>query len=123
MKVILDTNFMLIPSQFGVDIFSEIDKKVIEKYEIFVLDKTVYELEKIVKEQKGKHKEAAKIALQFLDRVNVLEGGEGYVDDVIAEIADEHVIVCTQDKELKKRVKEKGARVLTMRQKKYLDFD
>ena len=43
-KIILDTNFLLIPAQFKVDIFDEIDRIMIEKYQLFVLDKTIDEL-------------------------------------------------------------------------------
>ena len=49
--VLLDTNFLLIPAQFKVDIFSEIDRICTFQYEIAVLDKTIDELNKIIKEQ------------------------------------------------------------------------
>jgi len=37
-------------------------------------------------------------------------------------LADENLIVATQDQVLKKRVKKKGAKLIVMKQKKYLDF-
>ena len=43
-QVILDTNFLLIPSQFGVDVFSEIERLVHERHEVCVLDKSLDEL-------------------------------------------------------------------------------
>jgi len=48
-KIILDTNFLLIPAQFKVDIFSEIDRICSFTYSLFVLDKSVEELKKISK--------------------------------------------------------------------------
>ena len=65
-KILLDTNFLLIPSQFKVDIFSELERICIFNYKLYVLDKTVDELKYIIEKQKGKHKEAAKIGLQLL---------------------------------------------------------
>ena len=54
-KILLDTNFLLIPYQFKIDIFTQIDKISMFKYGIFALDKTLEELKKIVNEQKGKN--------------------------------------------------------------------
>ena len=65
-KIILDTNFLLIPSQSKVDIFAEIDKICMFKYELCIVDKTIDELNNIIEKQKGKHKAAAKLALQLI---------------------------------------------------------
>ena len=65
-KVLLDTNFLLIPANFRVDIFSEIDRICDFKYQIVVLDKTIDELNKIIEKQKGKHKQAAGLGLKLL---------------------------------------------------------
>ncbi len=122
MKILLDTNFLLIPAIFKVDIFEEIKRIVNEPYKLYILDKTIDELKKIVKEQKGKHKEAAKIALQFVKQksLNTIKNStKDSVDDIIVDIADDYV-VATQDKELKKRLKEKNIRIITLRAKKYL---
>ena len=53
-KIILDTNFLLIPSQFNVDIFTEIDRICLFKYKLCVLDETINELNSIIEKQKGK---------------------------------------------------------------------
>jgi hypothetical protein len=123
-KVIIDTNFLLIPYQFKVDIFSEIRRICNVKYDVFVLDKTVGELERIIGKQGGKHREAAKLALGLLKSkgVKVIETREDkVVDDIIVELANrkEH-IVATQDKGLKRRLKTKGIPVITLRQRQYL---
>ena len=65
-KIILDTNFLLVPFQFNVDIFSEIERICDFQYSIFILDTTVDELKKVMAEQKGKHKEQAKAALSLI---------------------------------------------------------
>jgi len=120
MRVIIDTNFLLIPAQFRVNIFEEIERIKTEPVDLVVLDTSLDELRKIIREQRGKDKEAAKLALQLIEgRARILES-EGNVDDAIVELADKDTIVCTQDRELKKRVQEKGAKVYNLRQKKYL---
>ena len=121
-KIILDTNFLLIPYQFKVDIFSEIDRIILEKYQLYILDKTLDELEKIVKdkEQKGKNKLAAKLALLLVKAKDVKiikTKKDKLVDDLIVELADKDTIVCTQDTELKKRL---PCKIITLRQKKKL---
>ena len=44
-QVILDTNFLAVPAQFGVDIFSEIERVVERRVEFVLLESTVKEIE------------------------------------------------------------------------------
>jgi uncharacterized protein len=120
MKIILDTNFLMAVAQFKVDIFSEIERTADFKYEIYVLDKTIDELNNIVKKQKGKHKMAAKLALQLLKAKDVkqIETGIGKTDDLIVENADKNTAVATQDIELRRRLRLKKAKLIGIRQKK-----
>jgi len=121
-KILLDTNFLLAVHQFKVDIFSEIYKEMRFKYKLFVLDRSIEELKKIVENQKGKSKEAAKIALKLviIKDVEVVKTiNDESVDDAIVKLAEkESFIVATQDKELKKRLKEKKVAIIILRQKK-----
>tara|TARA_B100002003_G_C14026839_1_gene495062 strand:- start:54 stop:434 length:381 start_codon:yes stop_codon:yes gene_type:complete len=121
-KIILDTNFLLIPTQFNVDIFSEIDRICTFKYKLYIVDKTIDELKKIIEEQKGKHKFAAKIALQLVKKkgIGIIKTKKGYVDDLILDLLDENHILATQDVLLKKRAVKKGIRTISMRSRKYL---
>ncbi|MBT3304500.1 DNA-binding protein [Candidatus Woesearchaeota archaeon] len=120
-KVIIDTNFLLIPAQFKIDIFSEIKRIMQHPYELFILDKTIMELNKIIEEQKGKDKVAAKLALQLIEgKVNLIKTDAGLVDDLIVELADENTFVCTQDMVLKQRLKAKKIAIICMRQQQYL---
>lgn len=120
MKIILDTNFLLIPAQFKVDIFSEIQRIADFKYQLYVLDKTIDELKKIIKEQRGKHKAAAKLALALVKnkKVKTLKTtGDKYVDDLLVEQSKKGAIIATQDLGLKRRLKKP---YIFLRQKKYL---
>lgn len=125
--VILDTNFLMIPGEKGVDIFSEIENIVNEPHEICVIDKSVEELQKIV-EKTGKKKEGfnAKLAIILLKQKNLKilsSSSEEYADIAILRHAEKHpdsVIVATQDKNLRDKLKNISARVIMLRQEKYL---
>ncbi len=123
-KILLDTNFLMICFQFRVDIFTELDRVCNFDFKLFVLDKTIEELEKIVGEQKGKNKEAAKIALKLIaiKKINIIKTKSNRkTDDVIRDIAaKDNYIVATQDKDLKRRLINQGASVIVLRQKKVL---
>ena len=122
-KILLDTNFLLIPTQFNVDIFSEIDRIILENYKLYILDKSIDELKKIIadKKQKLKNKKAAKLALQLIKakNLNIIKTKQDKpVDDIIADLKG--YIIATQDTELKKRLKAKKVKIITLRAKKKL---
>ena len=118
-KIILDTNFLLIPFQFKVDIFPEIKRICDFKYSIYILDKTIDELNKIIEEQKGKNKQSAKLALKLIKvkKIKKIKTQEGKVDDLLLE---QDAIIATQDINLIKRLKNKKKKIIQLRQKKYL---
>jgi len=123
-KILLDTNFLLIPYQFKVDIFTQIDKISTFKYELFILDKTLDELKKIVEEQKGKNRDAAKIAFKLIaiKKIKVIKTESNQkTDDIILDIASKHgYIVATQDKDLKRKLVNQECKVIILKQKKIL---
>ena len=124
-RVILDTNFLMIPSIFKVDIFSEIKRIFYEKYQLFIIDKTIDELNKIIDEQKGKHKDAAKMGLQFIKKMDIktIKSKTNInVDNTLIEITGENDVVATQDKALKDKLLDKGVGIIVLRKKKYLNM-
>ena len=124
-KILLDTNFLLIPGKYKVDIFEELKRLLNDSYELYVLDKTLEELENLKEKLKGQDKEALNIAIQFLKEkdLKIISVQAGiYVDDLILDLADQEYIICTQDKELKERLKQKNIKIITMRQKSHLEF-
>ena len=113
MKFLLDTNFLVIPGLFRIDVFRELEK--FGKPELYTLDLVVKELETI----RSKH---SKLGLELLKKhkVRVLSSELSNADKEIIRIAPEGFVVCTQDKGLIEKLKKKGAKVITLRQKKYL---
>ena len=121
-KIIIDTNFLLIPYQFKVDIFSEIRRICDFNYEICIIDETIDELRKIMM-MPGRDKLGAVLALQLLPHHKVkkiLTKKDKSVDDLIVDTAGKDTLVATQDAELKRRLKKNKIRLIVMRQKKYL---
>jgi rRNA-processing protein FCF1 len=118
-KIILDTNFLLIPAQFRVDIFREIERICDFPYQIQILDKTIDELNNIILKQKGKHKSAAKLALSIVKakdlKMKTINSSKP-VDEILVELSNKGYIIATSDKEVKQRAR----RYITLKQKKYL---
>ncbi|VVB96798.1 Ribonuclease VapC9 [uncultured archaeon] len=119
-KVIIDTNGLMIPGQFGVDIFSELKRLGFDS--CIIPRASVRELEKISSQGHGKDKVAAKIALSLLERCTIIEK-EGCADDIIAEMAIDKEAAClTNDIELKKRLCSKGVTIIHLREKTRLSI-
>jgi rRNA-processing protein FCF1 len=123
-RVIIDTNFLLIPGQFRVDIFSEIERLMNEPFEMCVVDKSVGELNKLAAAGKETDKFAAKLALVLIIQKNLKTlhsfGSKKSADDIIVKEAGKNTLVATQDKALRERLRMRGARIIGLRQQKYL---
>ncbi|HEY6585926.1 MAG TPA: DNA-binding protein [Candidatus Methanoperedens sp.] len=119
-KVIIDTNGLMIPGQFGIDIFSELEQLGFFSY--IVPSASVKELEKIVSTGRGKDRTAAKIALSLLDRCTIIDKN-GYADDIIIDLAvGMDAAVLTNDIELKKRLCSKGVTNVYLRDRTRLSI-
>ena len=123
-KIILDTNFLLMPLQFRVDIFSEFDRICNFNYKLFIFDKSIGELKNIIKKQSQKHKKAAEFALKLikLKNISIIQSNQEDVDSLILKNINKDTIIATQDSLLKKELLKKGISVIILRQKKYLQF-
>ncbi len=109
---------MMIPGQFGVDIFSELSRLGFDT--CLIPRAVVSELGKIYSQGKGKDRSAAKIALSMVDRCTIIEK-EGFVDDIIMDMAVSTGAAClTSDIELKKRLCSKGVTIVHLRDKTHL---
>ena|SRR3989338_6731671 len=123
-KILLDTNFLLVPYQFRVDIFTQINRIMHFQYKIFVLDKSIEELKNIIMGQKGKNRDAAKVALKLIaiKNIGIIKAeSDKKTDEVIVELSrKDNYIVATQDKDLKRSLINHGIEVIVLRQKKIL---
>lgn len=126
-KIIIDTNFLLIPAQFKVDIFSEFERICNFPYELCIVDKTVDELKKLINSGRGRDYAAAKLGLKLLEekKVKYLKTETlKNVDELIVGLANKvDFAVATQDKALMVKLKKKSVPLINLRQKSYLIID
>lgn len=110
----------MIPFQFGVDIFEEL--KRLGFNEFFVPESVIFEIERLIKREKGSDRTAAKVARLMMDRCERI-ACTGHADDVILRLAKEMgAAVLTNDIGLKRRLAEAGVQTVSLRQKNKLDF-
>ncbi len=117
LDVLLDTNALLIPFQFGLDVYEKI-KELVPKARIITLSSCVEELKK----KKPRRWESI-VALGMQKGLKIIESllKAETVDDEILKYAVKHkCLVLTLDKELKKKLLNASLRVIIMRQKRYL---
>jgi rRNA-processing protein FCF1 len=115
-RVILDTNFLLAPFQFRVDIFAEIERILDVKYDLYVTDGVISEL-------RGLMTMDAKGALSLVKELPRIATEGKDVDEALLALASKNTIMCTNDKILIEKLKSKGAPVIYLRQKNHLILD
>lgn len=137
LKVILDTNFLMAIFQFKIDIFKELNRLINEPFKVCIIKESLEELDYIVKKQRAKNKEFAKLAKQYvklknIEIIDITKQKDLYitnisktnkVDDILVGIADDEHIVATADAELKKRIKKRGNKIIILRSKSHLEID
>lgn len=125
MKVLLDTNFLLIPFSNHVDVFEDIERLLNGKVTFIILASTLQELRSL----RGREKMYGRAMLQFIDRLSAkfeIENLQGKTDKLIFEYAEknnsEELYVATMDKELKDKLKKIKVKVIGLRGKGHLDL-
>ncbi len=123
--VLIDTNFFLVPFQFKIDIFTELEHLIDVNHYFVITSKTLDELEKLA-ENAGKKGAGARLAIKIINanmgRIEVIDSNRP-VDSWIADYAETTgAIVCTNDIKLKKKLKDNGIKVISLRGKTRLGF-
>ena len=121
MYLVYDTSFLMTALKLKVDPFSSVERLMDIPAVFAVVDKTVTELEKLINEGSYSDKKVSQLALRIIKSkgLKVISTKEGYADDALVALDAKEHIVATQDSKLKKRLKEKSFKVVTLRQKKY----
>ena len=126
LRIILDANFFFVPSQFRVDIFEELANLLSKRFEPILLSSTKTELEGLANSN-PKIRNQAILGLKLAEKckfVFVEKNPTETFDDVIVRVAsDWNCPVATNDKELKKRLREKGVTTIFLRQKQRLAME
>ena len=126
LKVILDSHAFFVPLEFKMDIFEEVRRLVNHNVEFVLLSSVKRELEILSSNVSPKVKREALFALKFAEKckfVAVDDKGEE-TDDVIVRTAKSwNAPVFTNDRVLKKRLRDISVPVIYLRQKSRLDID
>jgi uncharacterized protein len=118
-RILLDTSALMIPGNFGVDIFTEIDQAC-PGAELYTLTTAVNELRELA-QNRGKKGAAARLALQLIDIKNVkVYSAKGHTDNTILQMED--FAVATTDTELIEKLKERKRRIIYLKGKSRLGF-
>ena len=119
--VVLDTNMLLVPLQFGVDVFDEV-QRLVPGARMAVVRGTLEELDRIAS-RGGRDARYARLAKRMilLKNLEVLDMN-GPVDPALVELAKRGAIIATNDRLLKRRVWAVGARVIALRDRGHLEL-
>lgn len=121
--IIFDTNFLFITFEFKIDIIEELRKLIGARYNLYIYEGTIGELESI--ERKGdKNKAFLPLIIKMLKLYNfkIIKSNQRYIDDQIIENLHKNVLIATNDKELRIKIQKKVFRVMYLRQKSYLEI-
>ena len=127
LKIILDANALFVPIQFKIDIFEELKTLLNVNFEPILLSPIRRELEKIAEKGSPKMRKNASYALTLTERCRLFEVNEKFVgspDDVVVQMAQEwNCPVFTNDRGLRKRLRNINVPVIYVRQKSRLEID
>lgn len=126
-RVVVDTNFLLMPYEYGIDLPSELLRIVHGPITLVMSSGTQRELETLAG-RNGRRATAARFVLQNLPLIRSkfpveVAPSSGEVDKWIIKFAqDNEVAVATNDVPLRKRLLAMGVPVIAMKGKSKLDF-
>jgi rRNA-processing protein FCF1 len=128
LKVILDSNALFVPLQFKIDIFEELQKLLNMKFELILLSPIRRELENLAENGSPKMQKNASYALKIAEKCKLVGLDEKIVgsspDDAIFQVAREWKSpVFTNDRELRKRLRNINVPVIYVRQKSRLGIN
>jgi len=122
-RVLLDTNALLMPAQFGIDLYDEL-MALFGDFEPVTLEEVAGELRGLAR-GRGRAAAAARVGLAMARRSTVVPSGStaDRVDDRVIEYARrEGCVVVTNDRELRNALLHEGIDVVSMRGQKTLEL-
>jgi rRNA-processing protein FCF1 len=126
-RVLLDTNFLMIPPRFGVDIRRELERVLEVAFSLATTPAVLGELNRLkanVKTREIRNIEFALASAEGMEKLDdTLREGEDVDDQLVRLSEGDDVIVATTDAEVRKRIKRLGHPIVFMRKKRYLELD
>ncbi|RLG18958.1 DNA-binding protein [Candidatus Micrarchaeota archaeon] len=120
--VLIDTSLMLDCVNLKIDVFTELDRLMEGVYELRIPSGVLHELDE-KKKGGGKKARDASVAFALLEQRAAVEPSKGKVDDwLVKRGAELNAVVCTNDSELRRRLKDAGVSVISVRNRSQLDY-
>ena len=127
LKIILDSNALFAPLEFKIDIFEELKLLLNRNIEFILLSPVKRELEMLAAKDSPKIRREALFALKLAEKckyVPVENDEKLTTDDAIVRVAKNwNSPVFTNDRQLKKKLRDISVPVVYVRQKSRLDID
>ena len=123
-QILLDTNFLMVPIRFGVDLQAEIERIIEATFILITTPAVVEELKQLRKSIKVGELKEIDFALALAEKITIVDEilvPEEKVDDQLIRVAKrEGCVVATTDSELRRRLRRAGLPVIFLRQARYL---
>ena len=123
MRVLLDTNALLMPAQFGIDLYDGL-MALFGDFEPVTLEEVMGELSGLAR-GRGRDAAAARVGIAMARRSTVVPSGSTaeHVDDRVIEYAQrEGCTVVTNDRQLRNALLREGIDVVSMRRGRTLEL-
>lgn len=126
-KVILDSNFLLLPFQFGIDIFECVKSLLGRNVEFIVLPQIVEEVKRIA-DGVGDNSRGARLALKLIEeKCAILDldevRGLNTDESILKAAVNLDAVVATNDRTLRRKLRSKGIPTIFLRERSHLDID
>lgn len=124
-KILVDTNFLLIPVRFKVDIFTVSSDAVNDLTEFYISSRVLDEIQHLKEKAKPSFVKELQLAEAFAEACTfIVDPSDDEVDDSLVRLALlEGMVLGTTDSELRRKARTAGVKVLYLRQKSYLVLD
>ncbi len=119
MKLLLDSNFLMVPFNYKIDIYEEL-KFSLGKVELYTLNLCINELKKL-----GKKKKIFLAAIDLANKkgVKIIKVNYNNVDDALLIYAKENdFALATVDSKLMREAKSLNIRVITIKNNKIIEM-
>jgi len=124
-RIILDTDFLVHCADNKVDYVEEIRRICSFNYKIFIIDRTIDELNHLIDNSRGNIVLNAKLARLIVTKKGIEKistSSNRTVDRLILENVTNEDIVATMDAGLKQKLKKKGVQLIILRKRQFLVF-
>jgi len=127
LKIILDSNALFTPLELKIDIFEELQRLLNRNIEYIVIYPVKTELELLANKKAFKLRRQANFALKLVEKCKIVHvdvPDSITTDDAIVRAAKKwNVPVFTNDRQLRKRLRDISLPVIYVRQKSRLEID